>query len=405
MQRPHHLLRLFRALAFVLACGLTSTVQAVVISAQSDQTNTTAPGNDPGWANVTHLGNATGVYLGNRWMITAGHVSDAAVRFTDGRDPFEVSFGSKVSIRNPNGSIADLRMFRLAEDPNLPALQIADSSPDAGTIVTMIGSGFDKALALHGWTVDSQGVWSEPRLPSAKVVGYSLLQTSRMRWGVNQVLSGTPTFFPGVKTFGFSTRFDRPGIPFEAQAVVGDSGGGVFEVVDGGWKLVGIIDTVQELANQPDWTVVYGTTTNSADLSIYRDQILDLVNRPEPFWQNQVNHFDVDGSGRVNARDALLIISELETGLLGSDLSGPRASAKPFFDVTGDRFLNSQDALQLISALLGQKANPTASALSSGFFVPEPSSAMLSAAALVCFALAMPNIARRKRRVSQAPGA
>lgn len=403
--RQAHLLP---ALVFAVACGLASRAQGVVISSQSLDTNTTAPSDDPGWSNVAHIGNATGVYLGNRWMITAGHVSDAPARFTDGRAPFAVSVGSKVSLRNPNGSIADLRMFRLADDPGLPALTIADSSPGAGTIVTMIGSGFDKADGLVGWNIDSLGVWTQSKYPTGNAVGYKLLQTSSMRWGVNRVLSGTPTFFQSANTFGFSTRFDRSGtgtssgIPFEAQAAVGDSGGGVFASVDGHWELVGIMDTVQTLANQPAFTVVFGTTTNSAGLSLYSDQILDLINRPEPLWQNQHNHFDVDGSGHVNGRDALLIISELQAKAVTSlDLPAAHGASDPFLDVTGDLRLTSQDALQLISAILSQSANPTTSLLSSEFLVPEPSSAMLALAALVCCVLAMLRVARHNRAASR----
>jgi hypothetical protein len=388
-------------LALCLTCALSATARGVVVSSIFEDPTLLAPGNDPGWNNVARLSNASAVYLGNRWVLTANHVTDGPVRFTDGR-VFNVSVGSKVGIKNAGGQLgsatADLRMFRLADDPGLPALEIAASSPEAGTVVTMIGAGFDRAPELIGWNVNGLNQWSEVLLTRANRNGFKLLDASHMRWGVNQALGGT-SFVPSSNTFVFSTRFDKPGIPFEAQAVAGDSGGGVFEFVDGGWKLAGIMITVQTLASQPAWTTVFGQSTNAADLSMYRDQILDLVNKPEPLWQNQVNHFDVNGSGRVNAHDALFIISELqERSFAQLDLPATRGASDPFYDVDGDLRISAQDVSRLISALLSKTANPAAAAGLNATFVAEPSSAALALWALLPLVVALRRLTRRKPR-------
>lgn len=404
MLRLAHLPRFSGALAVMLSVAPAATANAVVINAWNDAPNLIAPGDDPGWDNVGRVAGASAVYLGNRWVITANHVSKAPLRLSDGR-VFDVSVGSDVRIKNSSNPFSssgvDLRMFRLAEDPGLPSLQIASSSPTRGATVTMIGVGFDRAPELIGWGVNRFGQWTQIQTPLASQFGYSLLETSHMRWGMNQVSSDGSKLAPASNTYVFSTHFDRPGLPFEAQAVVGDSGGGVFKRVGEGWELVGIMSTVQSLSGQPAWTVVYGSATNSADLSKYRDQILDLIDRPEPLWQNQVNYFDVDRSGRVNAHDALVVINELqERAGANLDLNGAPGPSDPFFDVNGDRRVTPQDVSRLINALFDGSAQATSGLQPSAAFVPEPSSLWLAAVAAAWVVFWIPRRIARRRRSS-----
>jgi UPF0271 protein len=66
----------------------------------------------------------------------------------------------------------------------------------------------------------------------------------------------------GSRAFGGIVVYVTDGEPpptgaFEPKkkkvSVAGDSGGGVFQLVGGAWKLAGIMDTVQTLAKQPSW--------------------------------------------------------------------------------------------------------------------------------------------------------
>jgi hypothetical protein len=171
-------------------------------------------------------------------------------------------------------------------------------------------------------------------------------------------------------TLVFSTQFDRQGMPFEAQAVLGDSGGGVFQSIDDSWELAGLMVSQQTLPGQPSRSAVYGNTTFTADLSKYRDQILKLVNHAEPLWQNQVNQFDVDGSGRVTAHDLLVLMNELKQGgYAGVDLVGSPGLDDFRVDVDGDLRFTAQDGTRLLNALLG-----TANRLHRLGPTPEPSS-------------------------------
>jgi MYXO-CTERM domain-containing protein len=374
-----------KRLAITLLMLLAPAVPAgaVIISTSPDTANLKAPANDPGWYNVGTVGGGTGIYLGNRWVITANHVSGEYLRLEDGR-VFFASVGSNRQLSNPGYAIGpDLRMFRLQSDPGLPSLEIASVSPPPGTQVMMIGSGIDRMGQMRGWNVIDTPLgyeWTETSLPNANVLGYSLGGDGPMRWGMNYTSSGS-MFRPQDATQVFTTTFDASGDPFEAQATPGDSGGAVFIGGTWGWELAGVIITTQPLNNQPPDTVVFGQRTAIADLATYRDQILALLNRPDSLWQNQVNYFDVDGSGRLTAADCLSVINQLL--LRGpSDLVGAPGPTDHWLDVTGDSRLNSSDILAVINELLRRNSLSASPKIAEPLVgmrpLPEPSSAALA---------------------------
>lgn len=376
----------------LLASMFVTRAHAVIISSTSDAPNLISPDPHSGWDNVARISGSSSVYLGNRWMITANHVSSTPVRFNDGR-VFNLSVGSETRISNPasrGGGETDLRMFRLAEDPQLATLQISSASPKAGAQVMMIGAGRNRADQQIGWAVSGVGPasqWNQAPVNRANVRGYSLLETSQMRWGMNQVHGSESTYFQQGNSWVFATRFDVAGVPFEAQASLGDSGGGVFTSVNDSWQLAGIMEATLPLPGQPSGTVAFGDSSYAIDLSIYRDSILSFVNRPEPLWQNPVNYFDVDRSGVVNAHDVVVEVNKL---LLNPNqtLSGAPSAGDPRFDVNGDLKITAQDTLQLISNLLNGKANPAPlAAPGAALLVPEPSGLALALLATVLLAL------------------
>src|SRR5690606_1834933 len=109
--------------------------------------------------------------------------------------------------------------------------------------------------------------------------------------------------------------------------------------------------------------------------------ILSYVNRPEPLWQNQVNYYDVDRSGIVNARDVVLQVNKL---LLqpNQELLGSPGANDPRVDTNGDLKITAQDVVQVISNLLNGNANPASLATQGeALLVPEPSGLALAAMA------------------------
>jgi hypothetical protein len=196
-------------------------------------------------------GGASGVYLGNNWVLTAGHVGPG--NFTLGLNTYVVVPGSAQSITDAQGT-ADMTLFQIATAPDLPALSIATSSPEvlstfqAGSKVAMIGYG----------------------------TGSGLFES----WGLNTVNdTGVQVPLSGFVSTDFVTEYGpmTKGSHSETNnflVFLGDSGGGDFIYNTGlaQWQLAGINEAVD------------GVSHNSAmvDLSTYASQISSLTATPEP---------------------------------------------------------------------------------------------------------------------------
>jgi hypothetical protein len=365
---------------------------AVVIGPSFQALNIQQPANDPGWFNVGRVDGGSAVYLGNRWVITANHVGEGDLRLSDGRVLAEAP-GSSIRLTNTGTTVApDLRMFRILDDPGLPAMNLAAVAPGVGSQVMMIGAGVNRAPELLGWHA-SGGQWPEVPLPDANVAGYRVGSGNTMRWGLNTV-SAASTFLTDSGTRAFQTTFDRFAVTFvgsaettmEAQATTGDSGGGVFYESANGWQLAGLMISTTSLTSQPSDAIIYGNRTNIADLSSYRQQIIDLMNRAAPAWQNQLNAYDVNGSGGVGAADVILLVNEILSD--GSRaLTGSPEDSKHWLDVNGDNRLGTVDLQRVVNEILranaaAADASPLTALADDGFYnVPEPSSGVLALAA------------------------
>ncbi len=284
MNRPiahRRLAAVFAAVAFGVCAP---PAQAVIIDTTTGTGNTSAPTADPGWANVGVRGIGTGVYLGNRWVLTASHVGAGGITLSG--TTYVVQAGSQFQLNNAGApgktAFTDLVMFRLTADPGLPAISIASSTPTNGSAVTMIGSGLNRG-AFTTWLVNTSTtpwVWT-PNNVNPNAAGYQYGSGRTMRWGTNTT-SGTGWVNAGYGDSNtFITTFDYLGGPStEAQAATGDSGGGVFRKNGSAWELAGLMLAVDAYDSQPANTAVYGNNTFIADLSYYRPQIMAVV--PEP---------------------------------------------------------------------------------------------------------------------------
>jgi len=395
--------RLF-CLSLVLALAALSGVPArgVVIAGGDRTANGSAPFNGPGWANVSGRGEGSAVYLGNRWMITARHVGAGPV-VLDNRN-FTVQPNTEQRLSNPPVSglsqFADLVMFRLTEDPGIPGLSIVQTSPDIRTPVTMIGRGAFRDDSLSGWAViplsQTFFQWIETSTIDADALGYKLNSDRGLRWGTNNI-DFDGEFFDddnnvvvssGVANdvLALATTFHEGALGNEAQAVEGDSGGGVFTYTPDGWQLAGIMTSTKLIPNQPAGTAVFGDQTYITDFSRYRTQILSIMNAPAP-WQNQVEQFDVNNDGTAAASDVLVLINELnDRGARPlphfPPTGSPNQKAPPFFDVNGDETLSALDVLTLVNHL-NDPQQSTSLALAplnfvAGTPVPEPATWVLA---------------------------
>ena len=271
--------------------SLSQRAEAVVISSETGTGNTNAPVDDPGWANMGLINGASGIYLGSGWVLTASHVGVGNITF--GGISYSPLSNSTVQITNttPGKSTnTDLIMFQLASTPvGLGSLALASNAPTPGSGVTMIGAGRDRG-AFTEWNVNTAtSPWTWTVVSSnGNAAGFQTLATSTMRWGTNTITNAnfwvTVDVGEDRDVRSFATTFDALlGLgPDEAQAVLGDSGGAVFQKNGSSWELSGVMFTVAGFSNQPSpaITPVFGNETFSADLSYYAPQIMSII--PEP---------------------------------------------------------------------------------------------------------------------------
>jgi hypothetical protein len=258
-------------LLFVLAAAaLTRPALGLIVINSDESANRVAPASGEPFNYVARLDNqfgarASGVYLGNHYILTANHVdNDINNVFLNGTN-YAVDTGF-TPVTFPN---SDLRIIRIVADPGLPALHLISSADSAfNQSATMIGWGVGKGSAIpnQGWN------WGDD-------------STRVERWGTSVTLGSYKT--DPVSGFTFlQTTFDITMGVSTGQLTGGDSGGGLFENFGGTWKLVGInsdVDTDnaalydQSLALsgfQPDHSYFQSVTQ-------YADQINALV-VPEP---------------------------------------------------------------------------------------------------------------------------
>jgi hypothetical protein len=326
---------------------------AVVVSTTS--ITTTRPEDDFGWNNVGILRNGTGIYLGDRWMLSAAHVGVSSVVFPE-LGTFEPIASTRYQLSNPPGrrltKPADLILFQLANDPGLPPLDVLSTTPSVGTEVRVVGDGLDADDHRTYWDVTQRGAtwtWTETAPPGdysgLKTVGPGLL-----RWGSNLVEEEesfkkefdddilTVLVSSSTETLSLLTEFDddasnsdddvvtaggSSATDYESQAVLRDSGGGMFVKVDGIWKLAGAILSVEGHRNQPDVTrtAIFGNLTYYADMATYADQI-----------RSRVRYGDFNSDQRLTVADVDLLIDVMKAGT--DDLR---------FDLNGSGTVNQED--------------------------------------------------------------
>jgi len=275
-------------LLVVLTVTSSTSSFAVVIGSGNGSGNTNAPSGsngDLGWNYVGMVNGASGVYLGAyggaNWVLTAGHVGFG--NFTMDGTTYSAINGSGRQI----GSI-DLYAYQITVGQGtglslLSNLTLAGTSPAVGETMTMIGNGKNRAASETYWRVTgtTSYTWTETLPPFSNASGYKQLSSSTKRWGSNQA-DGVVTV---NSTSMIQTTFDESGNANEAQAAVGDSGGGVFVLMNNGsYQLAGIMDLVTKYSGQPDNTAVFGNVTYSIDVASYRSAILNSVPEPGEFW-------------------------------------------------------------------------------------------------------------------------
>ena len=203
---------------------------AIVFFSQGNTANLANPGNGLPWDNVVQMRSGsgpigTGVYLGNRYVLTAGHVgplTSVKVGLVD----YLIDSSPAVAIET-----ADMKLVRLASDPGLREVRLNINSSADGGAAHLVGYGVGRA--------SSSLLGSNP-------VTWGDSSTAIKRWGTNFV-----DLAIGVKQVGgytsdlLGTQFNSNAGADEAALTIYDSGSALFQKIGSEWYLVGIGAYVQ----------------------------------------------------------------------------------------------------------------------------------------------------------------
>lgn len=267
--------------------------RTLVFASPDMEPATEAPPDFPYWRHVTQrrYDGPTVIYLGNGYALTARHVGMGEI-FLDG-EIFEPERGSNRTILNMNGTAADAMVFALESQqpfPDWPVVPIATEPPRDGEDVLLIG--FGRGRSRVDELQDEQGA----------LFSFRWTEGGTKRWATNRISSTFDVLAQGKMTSrAFVLTFDEPtsrnATRHEAQAAVGDSGGGVFVERDGQWQLLGLMVSVSGIRNAPRSGAVYGDRTYVVDLSHYRAEVLRWTRA------SCSNEVDDDGDDRIDFPD------------------------------------------------------------------------------------------------------
>jgi hypothetical protein len=204
---------------------------AIVFFSQGNDANLTNPGNGLPWDNVVQMRNesgpiGTGVYLGNRYVLTAGHVGPLTSVKVGVLD-YQLDSSVPIFI-----GTADMKLIRLANDPGLQNVRLNTSKiGDIGINAHLVGYGLGR---------------SSSSLLGSSPVTWGDSSTAIKRWGTNFV-DGTisEAEVAGYTSDLLRTQFNSNAGVNEAALTIYDSGSALFRQIGSEWYLVGLGAYVQ----------------------------------------------------------------------------------------------------------------------------------------------------------------
>lgn len=265
------------ALVFCLAATLGAPgASALVVDTGTAATSATPPPGLP-YDNVGSVNGASGIYLGNGYVLTAFHVG--AGSFTLSSGVFANDSASTVRLVNPgDNSPTDLIVFRLNTIPqNLPSINLSPITPSQATPLSLVGFGRYRVSGPQP-TDFGNGYVGFNYAGSQKSFGTNSVGSDLIKFNTMQGFGDVSGYFSDFTNLG-NLRSS------ESQVEENDSGGAAF-VTDGvNYFLAGMIDAQDLYTNSahphPDNAAIYGDQSAFADIATYRSQIEAIV-VPEP---------------------------------------------------------------------------------------------------------------------------
>lgn len=207
-------------LCLAVSLGLAGKSDAIIFLDTADPThNTTTPGDNSGWQYEGKFGYFLGVPIAPHFFITAAHILGVSVGNKLNFHGDEYTTIAKYPITG-----TDLQVWEV--DHAKPFLTYAPLSTGAGNVgatATVMGRGTQRGAEVLLDTVPKG--WKPGTGDQVQ------------RWGRN-VIAGTAT--DPAKGAMLVCQFNNSGITDECHLSSGDSGGGLFVLENGLWRLAGI---------------------------------------------------------------------------------------------------------------------------------------------------------------------
>ena len=257
-----------KRLAFLLAAALLSApaARALILYGTgptdvNNALNTTAPASGAPWDHVFQFGtnNATGIYLGNGYALTANHVLPVPAGFFINGLAYDRDTAFAPLQIIDGADVVDMKLVKILPNvttltlPSLSTLPLNFSTTaDLNLNCTLIGWGVGKGAIVtnQGWD------WGDD-------------STRAQRWGTNKTISTVDSaVYNGYSYDVLETIFKHPfsGSSNVAEITLGDSGSGLFQQIDTVWKLSGIATvTLQGVPFHASTQALYAPPSGIAD--------------------------------------------------------------------------------------------------------------------------------------------
>ena len=212
---------------FFGACGAPGVI---LFRTDDPSVNVSTPGDNSGWQYEGQWGAYLGTPIAPNYFITAHHIGGNV------GDPFLFhgqTYTTTAVFEDPE---TDLQIWQVSETFPCYAPLYDQTNDEPGSELRVFGRGTQRGTpvsldeTLRGWN------WGT--------------SDSVERWGSN-VVTTIADSGNGIWYF-LQAAFDATGLPDEAHLSVGDSGGGVFLLEDGLWRLAGINYGVDDLRTTAD---------------------------------------------------------------------------------------------------------------------------------------------------------